>query len=81
MINSGTQQADNTVNPFNNIKGVYSDLNRLLRLRHWAQELKLFSRQASRSMLLGETRSRFRGRGMEFEEVLFQMKLELEQLL
>jgi len=69
MINSGRKQTDNTVNPFDNTKGVYSDLNRLLRLRHWAQELKLFSRQASRSMLLGETRSRFRGRGMEFEEV------------
>lgn len=51
------------------IKGVYTDLSALLRSRHWARDLKLFSRQAARSMLLGETRSRFRGRGMEFEEV------------
>lgn len=49
--------------------GVISDLARLLRSRHWAQNLKLFSRQAARSMLLGNVRSRFRGRGMEFEEV------------
>jgi len=49
--------------------GIVTDLKRLLRSRHWAQKLNLFSNQAARSMLLGETRSRFRGRGMEFEEV------------
>ncbi|RBP51290.1 DUF58 domain-containing protein [Arenicella xantha] len=49
--------------------GVTVDLARLLRSRHWAQSLSLFSRQAARSMLLGAVRSRFRGRGMEFEEV------------
>ena len=49
--------------------GIVTDLARLLRSRHWAQKLNLFSNQAARSMLLGETRSRFRGRGMEFEEV------------
>lgn len=49
--------------------GVYVGTDQLLRCRHWARDLKLFSRQAARSMLLGETRSRFRGRGMEFEEV------------
>jgi len=49
--------------------GIYTDLPTLLGSRHWARNLKLFSRQAARSMLLGETRSRFRGRGMEFEEV------------
>ncbi|MEQ8954710.1 MAG: DUF58 domain-containing protein [Gammaproteobacteria bacterium] len=49
--------------------GIYTDLPGLLGSRHWARNLKLFSRQAARSMLLGETRSRFRGRGMEFEEV------------
>ena len=49
--------------------GIVTDLARLLRSRHWAQNLKLFSRQAARSMLLGNVRSRFRGRGMEFEEV------------
>ncbi len=50
-------------------QGIYTNLASLLAIRHWANDLKLFSRQASRSMLLGETRSRFRGRGMEFEEV------------
>jgi len=45
------------------------DLPRLLRSRHWAQQLKLFSPQAARNLLLGNVRSRFRGRGMEFEEV------------
>lgn len=49
--------------------GIYTDLPTLLGSRHWSRNLKLFSRQAARSMLLGETRSRFRGRGMEFEEV------------
>ncbi|MEM7360809.1 MAG: DUF58 domain-containing protein [Pseudomonadota bacterium] len=49
--------------------GIVTDLSRLLRSRHWAQRLKLFSTQAARSMLLGNIRSRFRGRGMEFEEV------------
>lgn len=48
---------------------IYTDLPRLLRSRHWARDLKLFSRNAARSLLLGETHSRFRGRGMEFEEV------------
>lgn len=48
---------------------IVTDLSRLLGSRHWALGLKLFSRQAARSMLLGNVRSRFRGRGMEFEEV------------
>ena len=48
---------------------IYTDLRALLALRHRARDLKLFSRQPARSMLFGETRSRFRGRGMEFEEV------------
>ena len=49
--------------------GIYTDLGRLLNCRHWAKSLKLFARQPARSMLLGEARSKFRGRGMEFEEV------------
>lgn len=48
---------------------IYTDLSSLLRSRHRARDLKLFSRQAARSLLFGEVRSRFRGRGMEFEEV------------
>jgi len=49
--------------------GIVTDLARLLSSRHWAQKLSLFSRQAAKNMLLGNIRSRFRGRGMEFEEV------------
>ncbi len=49
--------------------GIVTDLARLLGCRHWAQGINLFSRQAARNMLLGNVRSRFRGRGMEFEEV------------
>ena len=49
--------------------GIVTDLARLLGARHWAQGLSLFSRQAARNLLLGNVRSRFRGRGMEFEEV------------
>ena len=33
-----------------------------------AQDLRLFEHQAAKSLLLGNVRSRFRGRGMEFEE-------------
>ena len=61
--------SSNTANKNNNTDGIYTNLAELLNTRHWAKELDLFSRQAARSMLLGETRSRFRGRGMEFEEV------------
>jgi uncharacterized protein (DUF58 family) len=49
--------------------GVVTDLARLLKCRHWAQRLSLFSPLAARNMMLGNVRSRFRGRGMEFEEV------------
>jgi uncharacterized protein (DUF58 family) len=49
--------------------GIVTDLASLLGARHWAQGLTLFSRQSARNLLLGNVRSRFRGRGMEFEEV------------
>ncbi|MFT5571431.1 MAG: hypothetical protein ACI9FR_000345 [Cryomorphaceae bacterium] len=49
--------------------GVVTDLARLLKSRYWAQGLSLFSPLAARNMTLGNVRSRFRGRGMEFEEV------------
>lgn len=49
--------------------GIVCDLHRLLRSRHWAQRLTLFSPHAARNMMQGNVRSRFRGRGMEFEEV------------
>ncbi len=49
--------------------GIYTSLADLLQTRHRASKLKLFARKPAKSLLLGETRSRFRGRGMEFEEV------------
>lgn len=58
-----------TPSPSLSSAGIVSDLSQLLRSRHWAQRLSLFSRQAARNMMLGNVRSRFRGRGMEFEEV------------
>lgn len=48
--------------------GVYTDLGALTARRRAAQELNLFKHQAAKSLLLGNVRSRFRGRGMEFEE-------------
>ncbi len=49
--------------------GIYTHLGTLLALRFSARNLRLFALRPAASMLLGETRSRFRGRGMEFEEV------------
>lgn len=49
--------------------GIITDQRALLNSRHWARKLKLFTSKAAASALLGNTRSRFRGRGMEFEEV------------
>ncbi|WP_299975179.1 DUF58 domain-containing protein [uncultured Pseudoteredinibacter sp.] len=51
------------------LDGSRSDLASLLQLRHPAQELNIYSRQYSRSVLLGQQRTSQRGRGMEFEEV------------
>lgn len=50
-------------------QGIYTELRQLLALRFSARKLSLFSRRLAASQLLGETRSHFRGRGMEFEEV------------
>lgn len=49
--------------------GAYSDLGRLCQLRFAARDLNLASRTHARSQLSGGLRTRFRGRGMEFEEV------------
>lgn len=49
-------------------EGVYVDLHGLMTLRNGASDLNLFRHEATRSLLLGNVRSRFRGRGMEFEE-------------
>ena len=52
-----------------NPRGAYTELATLLRCRFSAQDLKLFAHQPARSLLSGPERTRFRGRGMDFEEV------------
>lgn len=52
-----------------NPRGAYTELTALLRCRFSAQDLKLFAHQPARSLLSGGERTRFRGRGMDFEEV------------
>lgn len=49
--------------------GIVTSLASLLNARHWASRLSLFGRHLARNQLLGNVRSNFRGRGMEFEEV------------
>lgn len=50
-------------------KGVATDVKTLLQLRLIANDLSLSPRKESRASLSGTARTRFRGRGMEFEEV------------
>jgi uncharacterized protein (DUF58 family) len=52
-----------------NPKGVYTDLSSLLKVRFAAQDLRLFAPRPVKSLLNGAERTRFRGRGMDFEEV------------
>lgn len=52
-----------------NPNGAYVDLSSLLRVRFAAQDLRLFVKRAVKSQLNGAERTRFRGRGMDFEEV------------
>ena len=52
-----------------NPRGAYTELAALLRCRFAAQDLKLFAHRPARSLLSGGERTRFRGRGMDFEEV------------
>jgi uncharacterized protein (DUF58 family) len=51
------------------IEGAYTCIDDLLNLRFVAGDLRLSPLQLSRSQLAGSFRTRFRGRGMEFEEV------------
>lgn len=52
-----------------NPRGAYTQLAELLRCRFAAQDLKRFAHRPPRSLLSGPERTRFRGRGMDFEEV------------
>jgi len=44
-------------------------VHQLIQCRHYAKKIKLFANKKAKSQILGETQSRFKGRGMEFEEV------------
>lgn len=50
-------------------RGAYCKMADLVALRFSAQDLNLFSKRPSSSLLAGNVRTRFRGRGMDFEEV------------
>ncbi len=50
-------------------EGVYVNVDALLKLRHVAKELSLENNRKSVAMMDGDSRSSFRGRGMEFSEV------------
>lgn len=50
-------------------RGAYTDVATLLKLRFAAKDLQLSNQRDSRASLSGGARTRFRGRGMEFEEV------------
>ena len=50
-------------------RGAYIDLAELVRLRHGARDLKLKKQRKTFSPLIGPHQSRFRGRGIEFDEV------------
>jgi len=52
-------------------RGAYSDLPELIRLRHGARDLKLRRQRQAFSLLVGPHQTRFRGRGIEFEEARF----------
>lgn len=52
-----------------NPSGAYCALDNLLRLRFGASDLKLSAQRPARSLLTGGERTRFRGRGIDFEEV------------
>ena len=61
--------AANITQANSNSNGVYTDTAQLLGLRFAARELSLPAKRNSRANLAGAARTRFRGRGMEFEEV------------
>lgn len=50
-------------------RGAYTDLAELIGLRHGARELDLGRQRQAFSLLVGPHQSKFRGRGLEFEEV------------
>lgn len=49
--------------------GAYSELNDLIRLRYGARDIKLKKQHKAFSLLVGPYQTKFRGRGIEFDEV------------
>lgn len=49
--------------------GAYTELDDLIRLRHGARDIKLKNQHKAFSLLVGPYQTKFRGRGIEFEEV------------
>lgn len=49
--------------------GAYSELDDLIRLRHGAYDIRLKNQHKAFSLLVGPYQTKFRGRGIEFEEV------------
>ncbi|MBB5210589.1 DUF58 domain-containing protein [Microbulbifer hydrolyticus] len=54
-----------------NIRGAYPEVAPLVRLRHIARQLRLFKPRVNRSDQAGNLLTRYRGRGMNFEEVRY----------
>lgn len=68
MVNSTSVEQDTSLKHAQN-NGIITCIDHLLSSRHWAKSLSLFSKKAAKNSLLGNVRSRYRGRGMEFDEV------------
>ncbi|WP_160153814.1 DUF58 domain-containing protein [Microbulbifer sp. ALW1] len=54
-----------------NLRGAYPAVPPLVRLRHIARQLRLFKPRVNRSDQAGNLLTRYRGRGMNFEEVRY----------
>lgn len=57
------------INSLSSENPAVADLNTLVKLRYGARELTSFPKIQARQMLAGGHRSRFRGRGMDFDQV------------
>ena len=57
------------INSLSSENPAVADLNALIKLRYGARELTSFPKIQARQMLAGGHRSRFRGRGMDFDQV------------
>ena len=54
-----------------NLRGAYPEVAPLVRMRHLARQLRLFKPRVNRSDQAGNLLTRYRGRGMNFEEVRY----------